>query len=331
MNSSNNHEYVVLKCAQKEVKIKLPSPDNWSLNLKSILERIPHKFKFLSNIDELQVLLSVNKTIINKQDPQAFGQILSNQIPIPVINISQNIVNADLNDNDQRIYSIKYLKIHYKTSFMDWKPSNLNKKRYNELINVIKKHFAINDNNIYLQDQNSCDIMDDYDLDAYLESLKNNEAQQYTDIFVIHDVDINANGIQYSHSGDINDEINAIINDMKLQEINSLKHAIDVVDNGDIGKMDWIKACKGLTHEMWPKIASTVTAIISDTDKNLNQFDEENIDKVIQILKDERHLAIEERHYLTAFLHRALQFTPVINISQKAETESVNNFDVEKR
>ncbi len=79
-------------------------------------------------------------------------------------------------------------------------------------------------------------------------------------------------------------------------------------DQSKFGDMNWMKACNGISHELWSKLGSAVKAIINDKDKNIDpqKLNEENIETVIKILKEERHLAIEERHYLRSFYKEQL-------------------------
>eukprot|EP01084_Bolivina_argentea_P171570 297239_1 len=74
--------------------------------------------------------------------------------------------------------------------------------------------------------------------------------------------------------------------------------------------MDWFKACNGIQHEMWSKLAIAVKSIIIDdaTKIKMDNLSEKNIIQVINILKNRRHLAIEERGYLRRFLRRAANF-----------------------
>ena len=53
------HKIIALKCCieseqlkKDKVTIKLPSANNWDKNMKSILKRIPKKFKFIANMND---------------------------------------------------------------------------------------------------------------------------------------------------------------------------------------------------------------------------------------------------------------------------------------
>ena len=79
------------------IQLTLPSMRDWSLNLKSILKRIPNKLN-IPNIDKSQLLLSINGVIINKQDPNQFGKLLSSIKPPAIIKVSQISVNLTFHD-----------------------------------------------------------------------------------------------------------------------------------------------------------------------------------------------------------------------------------------
>ena len=67
---------------------------------------------------------------------------------------------------------------------------------------------------------------------------------------------------------------------------------------------------------MWPKLASVINAMIDQDDDNkedekesprIDEYDlsDEFIDNVINILKEQRHLPVEEREYLRKLICRA--------------------------
>ena len=86
--------------------------------------------------------------------------------------------------------------------------------------------------------------------------------------------------------------------------------------------------CNAVKHEMYPKIASAIMAIIEDEEKedtvNSNIYSTKiplyrikgNIDKVINHLKTVRKLAIEERNYPKMLIERANTFIPFTKDSQ---------------
>eukprot|EP01084_Bolivina_argentea_P314599 544914_1 len=79
--------------------------------------------------------------------------------------------------------------------------------------------------------------------------------------------------------------------------------------NEDI--LDWTQVCNGISHEMWPKLASAVKSIVTDQAINQHDLSVTSIDKVIDILKNKRNLCIEEQEYLRRFLQQAAAFKPL--------------------
>ncbi len=75
-------------------------------------------------------------------------------------------------------------------------------------------------------------------------------------------------------------------------------------------KMDWLKICECISHEMWPKLSSIVTSIIRE--KNINNFEinNENIKNIIDALK-RRTIEIEPITYLQELIKRAIKYTPI--------------------
>lgn len=99
------------------------------------------------------------------------------------------------------------------------------------------------------------------------------------------------------------------------QELNEIQKAV----SNEKFKMNWILICEGLKHEMYPKLSNTIRSmVITEEEKSnnhnkiyLHDIDTNNINKVINYLKKQRKLAIEERIYLRNFIKRAMQFIPI--------------------
>ena len=97
MTTSHVHKFVTINCEItgycKSFQLRLPSKGDWTLNLNSILKRIPKKLNLPSNIYESQLILSINEITINKEDPNHFGQLISCVQPPATIRITQLSVN----------------------------------------------------------------------------------------------------------------------------------------------------------------------------------------------------------------------------------------------
>eukprot|EP01084_Bolivina_argentea_P233831 393743_1 len=143
-NGIHRHDIVILDCAfqlksSNAVKIKLSSCGdncNWTKNLKSILTRIPQKFKCISKMHDDEWLLQINDTIIHKNNPYQFGAMLLISSPPVTIKIIKNTVDRTLNEikNDLYTENNNHLKIIYDTNSFDWTPPNLkseNGKKWN--------------------------------------------------------------------------------------------------------------------------------------------------------------------------------------------------------
>eukprot|EP01083_Nonionella_stella_P010100 28889_1 len=87
-----NHLSVELRCSilsrsltQHPIVIRLPSPDDWAMNLDFIVKSITNKFTSWSHIDSSQWLLITDHHIINPflTDPVKFGELLCTQIVPP--------------------------------------------------------------------------------------------------------------------------------------------------------------------------------------------------------------------------------------------------------
>eukprot|EP01084_Bolivina_argentea_P019828 36870_1 len=295
ISSLHKHTFVELQCfiqseSSKSIRFKLPSPNDWKHNLQSILIRIPSKFKCLSNMHESQWMLSINNIIINKQDPVQFGELLTKQIPPAVIKIVQYNTNKQPAVNNS-VHEQHFLRVNYKSLSMRWIPMNNNwDDNYNDLITQITNHFKIHSYRFFLQDIDECEIIDGNDLYAVW--------NLFIHITTVETEDIVSNNSVV----DINIITEEILSEMKSLEIDFIE------EKHDIFKMSWAKACNAISHEMWPKLASAVKSIVND--KNINEYDINNdcINKVITILKEERHLAVEERQYLCQLLKRGSRF-----------------------
>ena len=103
------HKFITIKCDipsieySNQFQLRLPSKNNWKLNLESTLKRIPKKLNLPSNISQHELLLTINGTLLNKQDPTQFDKLLS-QIPPPaIIQITQATpVNKCINIFEQK-------------------------------------------------------------------------------------------------------------------------------------------------------------------------------------------------------------------------------------
>eukprot|EP01084_Bolivina_argentea_P187017 322237_1 len=73
-------------------------------------------------------------------------------------------------------------------------------------------------------------------------------------------------------------------------------------------RINWTHIANCVQHYMYPKLANTIRAIINDTEKATGLHDVNNIDKLVDILKAQRHLTIEETTYLYKLHERAMQF-----------------------
>eukprot|EP01084_Bolivina_argentea_P214726 364516_1 len=299
MSANYTHDILKLKYqidsdTNEVVKIRLPSQEDWVINLQSILRRIPTKFRSLQHINESQWVLYLNDTLINKQDPSQFHIMLSNTPPIAVLQIVQ-LPHKKQESTSKNTHNID-LKINYKSSSMLWSVVNDNwKDNYNDLVQKVKSYFHhhLNANNDFkLQDNDQCEITDVDDLIAVCKPVDNENTQQIVDLHLIIQPKI---------------EIKSADHDYKKTEF----------------EMNWSKACNGISHEMWPKLSSAVKAIIDHTKNNieLQKIDVPNIDKVINILAEKRFLAVEERTYLRLFLARAALFKPNTNTYQTQKNQ----------
>ena len=109
-------------------------------------------------------------------------------------------------------------------------------------------------------------------------SVEENKTESVIDLKVI--TVVNHLNLQNStDSYDINALTDNLIDDMGLQTLATLtdtlskdEHRSKAIDTGEF-RMDWHKACNGVSHELWPKLASSVRAIINDKNRSIDQFD----------------------------------------------------------
>ena len=189
--------------------------------------------------------------------------------------------------------SDKYFVIDHENSTLKWYPSNQRewKDNYRDLTKEICKQSELSNNEFKLQDAQKCEITDGDDLEAVWISLNANQSKVFEEIEIIQKRP---------------DSIN--VNDTKSTTMN-------------VYKMDWYKACNAIHHEMWPKLASAVTATIDKIGEpkiDKNKFKQEDVKIVIDKLVEERHLPTEERIYLQGVLQRASEF----NLDNTRNTKS---------
>eukprot|EP01084_Bolivina_argentea_P128673 227401_1 len=147
-----------------------------------------------------------------------------------------------------------------------------------------------------------------------------------------------------SYDMDWEEVTDKLLSDMDVEEVSHLRDELSKDDHKfnksrlSIKKinfrMDWQKACNAIKHEMWSKLASSVRAIVNDKNRNIDQYDlsVECINKVINILKEERHLAVEEREYLRKLLKRCAKFRPAflkMSVKDKQQSYTVVSDDIE--
>eukprot|EP01084_Bolivina_argentea_P309262 534940_1 len=76
-------------------------------------------------------------------------------------------------------------------------------------------------------------------------------------------------------------------------------------------KMDWMKICECISHEMWPKLSSIIKSIIRENNIDNYQINE-NIKNIIDSLTT-RTIEIEPIKYLQKLIKRAIDFASVTN------------------
>eukprot|EP01084_Bolivina_argentea_P083588 151345_1 len=144
-------------------------------------------------------------------------------------------------------------------------------------------------------------------------------------------------------------ERNAMFSISNEKELSEMKQMIDspindihekqIIDKNDSSlnfRLNWLHIIECIRHEMWPKLASSIYAIIDNKDEakhkiiDLYNLDGDTISDVIEILKSKRHLAIEERDYLRNLIKRAKQFNP-ISCDNTVSTKNINTGPVQKQ
>lgn len=95
MAISFTHQYVTIKYEissgeyVKPFQLRLPSTNDWTLNLQSISKRVPKKLNPLSDINQSHLILFIDNILINEKDPIQFGQLLSQTPPPAIITVKQ--------------------------------------------------------------------------------------------------------------------------------------------------------------------------------------------------------------------------------------------------
>eukprot|EP01084_Bolivina_argentea_P195341 335131_1 len=126
-----------------------------------------------------------------------------------------------------------------------------------------------------------------------------------------------ADGGEITNADDLNIAWFELVNeqDIKIKDIQIANHVYNEIPDDLYTErwMNWERICNGISHEMWPKLANIIRAIIRDKNRNIKEFDisEKCMGDVIDILKDERHLPSEETDYLREALTRATEFDPI--------------------
>eukprot|EP01084_Bolivina_argentea_P212685 361480_1 len=72
-----------------------------------------------------------------------------------------------------------------------------------------------------------------------------------------------------------------VINDEKESTID----AVDINKNTINYKMDWMKICECVSHEMWPALSSRIKSIIRENNINICQINADNIKIITDALK----------------------------------------------
>eukprot|EP01084_Bolivina_argentea_P210685 358506_1 len=72
-------------------------------------------------------------------------------------------------------------------------------------------------------------------------------------------------------------------------------------------KMDWMKICECISHEMWPKLSSIIKSIIREKNIDNYQINNENVKSIIGSLRA-RTIQIEAVQYLQQLIKRAIDF-----------------------
>eukprot|EP01083_Nonionella_stella_P016513 46098_1 len=114
--------------------------------------------------------------------------------------------------------------------------------------------------------------------------------------------------------------INEIVDAMTTEEIHSLKKVKEQHSNNPSShfdfKISWNHLMECIRHEMWPRLASVIKAMLDNEDEKQNAITDVHdlgnacVRDVVNILKTKRHLPDEECEYLTQLIIRAKQFDP---------------------
>eukprot|EP01084_Bolivina_argentea_P184865 318833_1 len=157
---------------KRQMNIKNPASDDWDTNLTSLLSKITKKFKFLSEMDESEWMISINGITIHKSNSQQLKQVLSSIAPVPVVEIIKT----------EKVEDCYHIIIHYQHQNFDYKitehQDDWNEQLYQDLQTLIRKKFNINSalqlyENI---DGNEVDIDDTDDiLDSFNDVDKNDK------------------------------------------------------------------------------------------------------------------------------------------------------------
>eukprot|EP01084_Bolivina_argentea_P114743 204231_1 len=345
-----NTKPMVLKFLLQSKQINVSLSSDWSKSLKSILSQIPETFQFLKSVNESQWALSVNNTIIEKDDPNTFGKIMSTLSTTPIIEIV-SINNQPQNKHHMGVHTIivHYNKKRFNYSIIN-NTNDWNNFTYLQLKEAVKKQFNVNTsfnlyqntktNKVYVNDINdvksACDQNDE--IHFFVETLE----PEYK----------NSNNIDL----DANQETERMLSSFNEYELNDLKETLD--DNKSIRsnhsllarmqnkqkvispihdkqfdnfQMSWNHVSQCVAHEMWPKLASAIKGIVNNADETqhpmIDAYDlsDKNTDNIINILKSERQLAIEEREYLKKLVKRAREFSPNIPLQN-----NIHMFNIDK-
>eukprot|EP01084_Bolivina_argentea_P277812 474437_1 len=89
----------------------------------------------------------------------------------------------------------------------------------------------------------------------------------------------------------------SISNDEKPNKIETNENQIDF-------KMDWMKICECICHEMWPKLSNIIKSIIREKAIDNCAVNNENIKNIIDSLTT-RTIEIEPIKYLQKLIKRA--------------------------
>eukprot|EP01083_Nonionella_stella_P221520 791352_1 len=106
--------------------------------------------------------------------------------------------------------------------------------------------------------------------------------------------------------------INEILGDMTTEEV----HALNGPTSNPDFKLSWNHLIECIKHEMWPKLASVIQAMVNNDDEKQNgmidadDVSDDCVRNIIDVLKTKRHLPSEECEYLKQLIARAKQFDP---------------------